>query len=182
MKDPISSIIYAHALYQESRKLGILDQIVSEMQLFQPIMETKQDFRRFIEGPQFSLDEKMKFIRAVLEGKVSQLTYEFILILLRHKRISQMSEIIEFFLEKVDEEAGIQKAQVITAVPMSEDLSNKLQLKLQVLTGKQIRLEHKVDKRILGGVIVNFHNHMIDGSFRSQLNNLRDRLMSVHVH
>ena len=182
MKDTIVSKIYADALFKEAKKLNNLEQVTADVRAFNPILSSRQLLRRFFEAPQISNKEKIDFAQRMMEGQVSDLVQDFITILLRKRRIGLVTEIIEIFLERVDIELGIQEVQVISAIKLSDELRHQLSEKLEQITGKKIRMKNRVDTHIIGGVIVNFHNTMIDGSFRSRLSDIREKLLTVKVY
>jgi F-type H+-transporting ATPase subunit delta len=182
MRDTIVSKIYADALFKEARKTNILEQVTGDMRAFRPILSSRQLLRRFFEAPQISNQEKIDFAQRMMEGQVSNLVQDFITILLRKRRIGHITEIIDLFLDMVDKELGIQEVQVITAIKLSDELRQQLGEKLELITQKKIRMKNRVDPHIIGGVIVNFHNTMIDGSYRSRLSDIREKLLTVKVY
>jgi F-type H+-transporting ATPase subunit delta len=70
-------------------------------------------------------------------------------------------------------------AGVVTAVPLTEALAEKLQAELVRLAGKPVLLKSSVDESILGGAIVRMGDKVIDGSIRHKLEELRKRLSGL---
>ncbi len=67
-------------------------------------------------------------------------------------------------------------ARVITAVPLSEDLEKKLEKTLSDLTGETVFLKKSVDPAILGGIVIQMGERIIDGSLRRRLSGLREEI------
>jgi ATP synthase F1 delta subunit len=97
------------------------------------------------------------------------------------KRVDQIPGILEKFHDLSRAHRGIVRARVRTAVTLEPALEEQLKAKLGRMTGKTIEVESRVDPEILGGVVVEFENQIIDRSVRRGLDDLRDSLMKVRV-
>ena len=182
MRDRIVSDKYAEALLNTAKNRGIMEQVAAEIGMLNPLFAGKTPLRRFFEGPQITDTAKYDLAKRAFENQISPLLYHFIIILLRKHRMDHISDIFNEFLRLVDIERGIQEATVITAIPMDPSTQSRLQSRLEEVTQKKIRLHPKVDSKILGGVIVHIDNTLIDGSFRTQLLELKEDLLHVRVY
>ena len=77
---------------------------------------------------------------------------------------------------------GVVKALVTTAVPVSDDFKNRLTVKLEAVSGKKIDMVHRIDRAIIGGIIVQLDYQIIDRSIRYELESLRHELMTIKVY
>jgi F-type H+-transporting ATPase subunit delta len=68
---------------------------------------------------------------------------------------------------------------VTSAVPLSADELRDVEQKLKELAGGQVTVRTQVDESILGGLIVRIGDRLIDGSTRSRLTALKQRLEGV---
>jgi len=99
--------------------------------------------------------------------------------LLRRKgRLALGPSIASYFEELWDEERGIQRAVVRTAVPLEEAQRQALQQRLSQQTGKSVELSTEVDPGIIGGAVVRIGDRLVDGSTRTRLRLLRERLQT----
>lgn len=92
---------------------------------------------------------------------------------MKKNRISYIDKIIESYKELYNDYNGILEITVITSTAMSDTLRKKLVSKLEQVSSKKITLVEKVDKSVLGGIVLNYGNTQIDGSLKSKLDNLR---------
>ena len=81
------------------------------------------------------------------------------------------------FEECVDEHQGISHAEVITAVPLSDDEKRTVEEKLSELTGTKVIARLEVQPEIVGGLLARVGDRLIDGSTRGRLLALRGTLM-----
>jgi F-type H+-transporting ATPase subunit delta len=87
--------------------------------------------------------------------------------------------IAEQFSRLVEEHQGLARAKAITAVPLSETDLQALSARLREQTGRRVVLENDVDPSILGGVVVQIGDKLIDGSTRARLEALRQSLVGA---
>jgi len=100
----------------------------------------------------------------------------FLGLLVERRRVHYFRQIIDAFQEFVDEEKGVVKAIVKTAVPLPDDLSEKVKDLLAKVAGKQVVVQVKEDSEIIGGIIVRIGDTVWDGSIRSQLQALKQSI------
>jgi F-type H+-transporting ATPase subunit delta len=97
--------------------------------------------------------------------------------LLRRKgRLALGPSINSYFIELWDEERGIERAVVRTAVALSDEERANLATELARSSGKQVQLESEVDPSLIGGVVIRIGDRLIDGSTRTRLRGLREQL------
>jgi F0F1-type ATP synthase delta subunit len=70
---------------------------------------------------------------------------------------------------------------VTTPSELKPELRDRLQARLESMTGKTIKLDYEVNAEMLGGIVVVLNNRLADGSIRRQLDRLRDELMASRV-
>jgi F-type H+-transporting ATPase subunit delta len=78
-----------------------------------------------------------------------------------------------------DAEAGIEHAEITTAIDLTADQVRSIEERLSQASGKQVRATASVDPSILGGVIVRVGDRLVDGSVRTRLKQLRRELEGV---
>jgi len=104
-----------------------------------------------------------------------------VLLLLDKNRMENFRDIGEEFAELVEQEQGVMRAKVTTAIPLPDDLEKQLRDKLAGLTGKTMILEKRVDPAVLGGVKVVMGDKILDGTVRTNLDLLRKTLEKAPV-
>ena len=102
-------------------------------------------------------------------------------LLRRKSRLALGASIASYFRELWDEERGIERAVVRTAVPLGDVERVAIAQRLARDSGKQVALEAEVDPTILGGVVIRIGDRLVDGSTRTRLRALRERLQQGMV-
>jgi F-type H+-transporting ATPase subunit delta len=97
-------------------------------------------------------------------------------LLIESRRVGQISDVVEEFEALADVAAGRVRATVTTAVDLESEERGHLADQLSQRLGKEVRLRTQVDKRILGGLKLQYGDHLIDASLATRLQQLRRRL------
>jgi F-type H+-transporting ATPase subunit delta len=93
--------------------------------------------------------------------------------------VGQIGDVVEEFEALADIAAGRVRATVTTAVDLDPEERGHLVDQLSQRLGKEVRLSTAVDKRILGGLKLQYGDHLIDASLATRLQQLRRRLADV---
>jgi F-type H+-transporting ATPase subunit delta len=173
---------YANALFSVSLKKGTIDIIASEIFQLKSFSEKDERFVSFLCAPQVLTEHKVEMVRTLFTTRLSPSLLSFLLLLIEKNRINLLGDIGREFEELVEDYKGLVKARVTTAVHVDEDYKNRLKEKLESVTEKQIEIVHRIDKDILGGIIVQLNYNVIDRSVRSQLDALKHELKTIKVY
>ena len=74
---------------------------------------------------------------------------------------------------------NILEVTVITSQAMSDGIRQKLKDKLGSVSGKTILLDERVDRALLGGIILRYENTEIDSSVKGKLEKLKKQIDST---
>jgi F-type H+-transporting ATPase subunit delta len=102
----------------------------------------------------------------------------FLYVLVDRRRAGLLDEITDAFEAAVDERSGVVRAEVSSAVPLSDAQRAELAKALSDVTGKRVRCEFAVDDSLIGGVIARIGSTVYDGSVRTQLGEIQQLLAS----
>tara|TARA_Y100001968_G_scaffold327791_1_gene373585 strand:- start:2088 stop:2489 length:402 start_codon:yes stop_codon:yes gene_type:complete len=124
--------------------------------------------------------ERAAVMAAVLgKAKVHRITKNFVSLLLDNNRLSALSGIVDAFEKYYDERIGRVRARVCSAAPLDKDTLAELERHLLEVTGKkQVLLETEVDPDLVGGIVTHVGDLVFDGSIRTQLSLLQNKLLS----
>lgn len=172
---------YSTALFRLVREKGLIDIADEQFGGLDDLIKRDESLLQFLLAPHILDQRKVALVRDVFGPRLEPLFLEFIMVLIEKHRIGYLHQIIEALRALVDEERGIIEAQVTTAVPMTDEIRQRLIGRLARKTGKTIELKEKVDAAILGGMIVILRDQIIDGSISHNLALLKEELMKLKV-
>ena len=173
--------IYSTALFQLCAEENMLDIVFGELNDTADILSLPEYkyFCELLASPLISGTDKTKALKSVFEGKISNLSLDFLCVLTEKGRIRYLTAVQNEFRSMYYEERGIMEVEAITSRSLSDALRNKLVNKLQSVSGKKILLTETVDRSILGGIVLKYGNNEIDSSVKSQLDRLKASIDNV---
>lgn len=165
--------IYSNALFEITQEAGSSDNTLNELSSLGNVFSQNSDLIKLLSAPTLNALEKQKIVSDIFKDKISDTTFNFINVIVEKNRISYIDKIIESYKQLYNDYNGILEITAITSTQMSDTLKKRLVDKLESVSSKKITLVEKVDKDILGGIVLNYGNTQIDGSLKSKLDNLR---------
>ena len=172
---------YAIALLQAAVKANELDRVEAEVKALSEMLNRSPQLMKFLAQPLVPFEEKAKRLRQRLEGRVSPVTLNFLLAVVKHKRIEAFDHIVRVFADLVREYRGEVVAEVTTAVPLTDEERAMTLQRLQEITGKKVLLSEKVDPSIVGGMRIIVGDKLLDLSLRGHSERIREHLRQVFI-
>ena len=172
---------YAKALHEAALNANQADEVFADTQSLLGLKSQDLSFKRFIESPQVLTEDKVRIITQTLEGRVSKLVLDLLLLLLEKKRFMFIDDIMEAYRYLYEKEKGIVQVRTITAIPLEDNLKDELVRKLEARIKKTVRIKPEVDPNIIGGMILVMDDYILDGSIRFKLGQLKRRLGESRV-
>lgn len=173
---------YARALVDVTTRSGAPaspEQLTRELSDFVEVLHGSQELRNVLLTPAVATGKKKALVET-LGGRLGlgKITRNFINVVIDHRRVPLLGEMLASFQTLLDERRGIVRADVVAAQPVDDAQQSALAGKLGEMTGKQVRLQLSVDPALLGGVVARIGSTIYDGSVRGQLHALGRRLAS----
>ncbi len=170
---------YAQAVFELALEHDAVDQWLNDLDLMADTMGDG-DFFGLLEAPQVPIRVKFQGIDTVLAG-TSQLARNLASVLVDHRSVRFTGGIRDEFRALADAHNGIARAEVVTAVAMEDAERERVGKLLGELVGANILTTERVDPDIIGGIIARVGDHLIDGSVRTRLADLRAALAAPPV-
>jgi len=171
---------YATALADVVMKHGDADSVRSEMKTWEQIFAGSAELANAFANPSIAAAKKEAVLEGLIEkAKPSRTTANFLRVLQRNGRVTELTAINRRFEEVLEERSGIVSGEVISAHELDGSAQQELTLNLEKLTGKRVKLSYEINKDLIGGVVARVGSTVYDSSVRTQLENLREQLMET---
>ena len=164
--------VYAEALFDVAKEKGKLDQIGEELDQFADAVESDRDLQVFLFSPHFSSAEKVEGLRKAISGADSELL-NFLELLVEKRRMTEVFRIRSRFEQLWKQENKRLDVTVTSAVELDQAVVEKVGSEVERQTGQKVELASRVDGEILGGIVLQVGNMVLDASIRSRLEKLR---------
>lgn len=190
IKDASISARYARALQilteKQTAKSGqalipVLQRTLEELQGLSGIASPDSRLGKFLMDPQVSPADRRKVLEQGLQGKVLPSVRVFADLLLRKKRFTMIASVAHEFQAIVERIQGLERATVVSAVPLTDGEQKRLHTELERFTGKKIVLDVQVDAALVGGAYVRIGDRVIDRSVKTLLEAIANQLYEVSV-
>ena len=156
---------YAKSLLGLALERNELDKTYADMEWLQSVCKSNPDFVSMLRSPVIKSDTKGKIGMAVAKDHISQLTREFMRLLITKGREGALPEISAEFIKQYKEYNKIYSVRVTTAVPLSSELKEGILNYIKSNTGLQnLELETVVREDIIGGIILQLGDKIVDAS------------------
>jgi F-type H+-transporting ATPase subunit delta len=168
---------YARAFFGIAREDGLYEKYYHELSLFSSIVNESNNLKELLINPVFDQAEKRAVVDALLQKiDISNVTANFLKLLVDKRRIGILPDIESCYRKLMDDVLRKIRVDVRTAFPLSAELSEKLQKRMEEFTGKKVEIAILEDASLLGGIVVGVGDTLYDGSIKTQLHNIRNLL------
>ena len=164
---------YALALFELASEAEQLETVGASLAAVRRALAESDDFRELTQSPLVGRDEAVRAVGATAGAmKLDPITSNFLGVLARNRRLSQLPNVIRAFNQLAARHRGETTAEIVSARPLDDGQLAALKDRLKSRLGRDVAVDLTVDPAILGGLVVKVGSQMIDGSIRTKLNNL----------
>ena len=168
---------YAAALADVLLTGGSPQEVQDELISWESMIQTSELLQQVFSNPTVAHQQKRALLEELIKRtKVQHPTANFLRILLKNQRLTELGGINKRLAQVLDERSGVMAAHVTTARPVSEDIKKSLYGRLAMITGKDVRLSFAIDETLIGGMVTRVGSTVYDGSIRNQLRELEVKL------
>ena len=167
---------YAEAVFDLGVQQGTLDRWQSDLHLIAEAYSNRR-LSFILRQPRIPFARKEGIVRDLLEKRVTQQALALALLLVERELVEVGPKVAEAFDQQLNDYRNQATAIVTSAVPLAAPQQAEVASYLRALTGKTITLETRVDPAILGGIVAQIGDTLIDGSVRRRLAVLRDQII-----
>ena len=182
LTDAVLARRYAAALFIAARNARALEEIRRDVadlaELCRPGITA-----RALSDPRLSKADKSEALKRALGRKINAVTSRFVDLIVEKQRLSLVPAVAVSLEQKADEEAGVARARVRSAVPLGEAQAKALSRALEKTLAARgdarspVVLDVVLDPSLLGGVTVRVGDRMWDLSFKGRLAALKEQIM-----
>jgi F-type H+-transporting ATPase subunit delta len=169
---PEAARVYAEALFEVAREKGKLDSIGTDLGQFADALDGNRDLQVFFFSPHFASAEKIEGLRRAIGGADQELV-NFLELLVEKGRMTEIFRIRRELEQMWKRENKRIDVTVTSAVELDPAVVAKVGEEIERQTGQKVELASRVDGEILGGIVLQVGNMVLDASIRSRLEKLR---------
>lgn len=164
--------VYAEALFEVGRDKGNLDVLQQQLGQFADAVDRDRELQVFFFSPYLSTTEKGEGIERAITGAEPELI-NFLELLVDKHRMTEVFRIRRELDELWKQENRRLDVTVTSAVELDQAVVEQIGQEVERQTGEKVDLSSRVDGDILGGIVLQVGNMVLDASIRSRLEKLR---------
>ena len=165
---------YAHSLLSLAQEKGLTETVQADLMALKGVYNESAELRSFLKSPVIHVNTKKAVMEKAFGSKISKITLLFLEKLAEGRREMLIGEIADAFNTAVKKNKGIVTATVVSAAPINEkiraEVTKIIKNNKEFINASAIEIEEKVDKNIIGGIIINVGDKQVDASFSRKIN------------
>ncbi len=170
------TLAYADALFEVARAEGTLGDVEEELFRFSLALEGSDELREALTDTHIPVARRQQIVEDLLGSDALPVTTALVSMVVGAGRARDLPAIVRQLVERTAAEANKEVAEVRTAIDLTADQRERLAQALSTATGKQVEVKVIVDPSVLGGIVAQVGDVVIDGSVRRRLEQLRHAL------
>jgi F-type H+-transporting ATPase subunit delta len=148
-----------------------------QLRSFEALLAGSPELRNALVSPAVAPARKRAVVGKLADQLgVAKIVRNFLLVLVDHRRLPGLAQIVDAFEVQLDARLGFIRAELHSARELDERQKTALSDELSRMTGKKVRARFAVEPELIGGVLVRIGSTVYDGSVRGQLDALGRRL------
>jgi len=172
---------YAQALLELATEPGEAETIGQELADLRAILRGDQMVMALLNDPALGGTERHNLLDRVFQDRVSPLVLKFLHVLGEKGRLRLLIGIATAYHGLLDKRAGKIEVDVTVATRLNDQAFETVRQRVGVALKKDVVLHQYVDEKILGGMVLRVQDKLIDGSVRTQLGALREKILAARL-
>ncbi|MGX6978707.1 ATP synthase F1 subunit delta [Vagococcus elongatus] len=169
---------YGKILYETAKKENNIESVHDEILVLREIFEDVPELGNILSDDRLEPFEKVDILHE-LDKEFGDTVSKFLHVIYEYGRMSEIPDIINEFEFFYYQDKGVLVADVTSAVALTEVQEEALAEKIRVMTNSEkVILRQSVDPDILGGIIVNANNRLLDSSVATKLKEMHRELLA----
>lgn len=168
--------VYAESLFDLAKEENAVETYQQDMLKVQEVFQD-QSFVQFFCHVGINDENKNDVMKKAFLGQVQEYVYNFLLLLIKKRRMNDILSICDQFQSLCYEYLGIEVGKVYSAYPMNDEDIEKIEVAMSQKEKKKVKLNLVIDENLIGGIKVEIRNHVYDDSLSYKLESLRQELL-----
>ncbi|NMA92513.1 MAG: ATP synthase F1 subunit delta [Firmicutes bacterium] len=158
---------YAEAIFSTAQKLGQENEIGLKLTSLKQRLKEDAEWRRILHHKLLTPEEKEKALKTLIPQLLNRTVEDTII------------ATIEEYQTLLDKAKNRELVEITAAAPLSPSLTSELETRLGELIGKKIRIQIKIDPKIVGGLVIHWGDQVVDASVKRKLESIGAHLKTI---
>ena len=165
---------YAQAILAVASAESNAAQIEDEIYRFSQVLQSSEELKSTLSDASIPSTRRQQIVEDLLDGQVTQTTVALVSMIVAAGMGGEIKAIADKVVGLGAESRDKAVAEVYSVVDLSSDQQQRLAAALKSATGKDIEMKVIIDESVMGGLLVQIEDEVIDGTVRTRLKQLRE--------
>ena len=165
---------YADALYAVAAADNALSTVEDDLFRFSQALNSDENLQTTLDDSSLPVERRQQIVEDLLGGSASLTTKALVSMIVASGRSSRFSSIVDAFIERSAASRNKTVATVRSAIELDDTQKDRLVAALNGATNKDVEIKVVIDPSVIGGLVTEIGDDIIDGSVRRRLNQLRE--------
>lgn len=165
---------YAAAVFELAKEKSAEKDFLDALLLVESELVSQPEYLLLLSSPNIPIRERHSLIEQAFADEIPKYVLSFTELLLENGHIQSFSECVNEYEKMYKALRFVSSARIVSAIELSNEEKIALVGKLEKLTGNTVTAEYEIDSGVIGGVIVNIDDKVIDGSIRYRLQEVKE--------
>ena len=174
--------VYGDALFELAKEENKVDEFFEEVTGLIQVLSENHDLTKMMTHPHISKEEKLQTVETVFKGKISDEIIGLMRMVVEKDHFGQMKDIFEYFVSSVKEFKNIGVCYISTPLELSDQKKKEVENRLLETTKYEtLETHYKIDKDLIGGMVIRIGDRVVDSSIRTKIYNLSRELSKIQL-
>lgn len=173
------NVRYARSLFLLAQEKNMLDEIKKDIELILQWYEENEEIKILLEHPIVKASKKNELLNNIFKDKINAYSLSLLQLIVKNKRENHLKSICKDFIEIYRKHKGIKAAVLTTAFELTRTHQTNIKKTIEKTFNSTIELNTKVDKELIGGMIIQVDDKQLDLSVARQIQQLRDQFLNI---
>lgn len=173
---------YGDALFAVALEENRMDEFFEAVKVVADALRTNEEFGKLMNHPKIIKEDKVKIVEETFAKDIPKEIVGIMALLVTKGRSEEMISVFDYFIHLVEEEKKIGKADVTTAVSLTDKQKAEVEQKLLDTTKyNTFKMNYSVDESLIGGMIIRIGDRVVDSSIKTKLYELTRDLRKAQI-
>ncbi len=168
--------IYAQSLFDLAKEENKIESYCDDMKKIHEVF-SDESFVKFFSHVTLKDEIKINILKESFQNQVSTYVFNFLLLLVKKRRIRYIVGICKEFQSLCNKYFGIKEGILYSAFELSQDDVHEVEKAMSIKVNSKVQLRVVVDQSLIGGIKVEIENHIYDNSLSYKLESLKKELL-----
>lgn len=165
---------YGTALFSLAMEEKAEKEYAEALDMIAGLFQENPEYMEFLASPGIPKAERIEAIDQAFGSSLPEYVVSFLKLLCEKGHIRSFQSCVSEYKKLLDVSLNISKAKVVSAVELTKEQKERLQQKLEKMSGHFVELNCSVDASLMGGMVIEMDGKVIDGSLQRRLQEVKE--------